>query len=246
MTHEKYESLLVELHTAYPFLTKGAVPLSLGVGKEIRELLLNAGYSDDDATTFLNEYFSRTEYLVAIINAIDDPNRSRFNLDGTVSDSKVSDRDLLAVAFNRNVYTSDLISKAARTYSRKMQGRSVKEKGLLQYRVKRLCELGFTHAFILKKVGKKAAPYLIECNWSRFKDEDVQMAVKLSAQAEHLSRREIRAFQRNMMDKKAPIALINLASGNNQDYIYATLYEHADVDRTPKHKLKSKQSHKKR
>lgn len=230
MEQEKYQSLLYDLHKAYPFLENGMIPLAIGCGDQIRETLKLAGHSKEDARTFVDRYFLSSEYRVALINAIDDPDRRRFNLDGSIAKSVVTDRDLYALAFIRNVYMSESISPKARAYSRKEQGKLRAKKEKLKYHVNKLCQLGFSKAFILSKIGNKAAPYIVDCDWSGFKDEDLNSARMLSNQANKFVRREIRAFQRQMLDKGVPVALINLASGDKQDFTYATIYESSNKE----------------
>ncbi|EJO2025620.1 hypothetical protein NRC85_003797 [Vibrio parahaemolyticus] len=230
MEQEKYQSLLLDLHKAYPFLENGMIPLAIGCGGQMREALQQAGHNKEDASTFVDHYFFSTEYRVALINAIDDPERRRFNLDGSISESVVTDRDLYALAFVRNVYMSESISPKARTYSRKEQGKLRAKKEKLKYHVNKLCQLGFSKEFILSKIGKKAAPYIVDCDWSGFKEEDLNSARMLSNQANRFAKREIRAFQKQMLNKGVPVALINLASGDKQDFIYATIYESANKE----------------
>lgn len=245
MEHEQAQKLLSDLHIEFPFLASKVVPLAHGCGDDIRNALVNLGHDHVLVDQFTNEYFFRTEYRVSIINAIDDPERRRFNLDGSVSDSKVSERDLYALAFVRKVYLDANISPAAKAYCRKEQGKVLGKKEKLKSHTRELCQLGFSHLFILSKLGKKVDSYLVSCDLSSFKDIDVDSARKLGSHSSQYSKKKIRGIQDKLMGQGVPVQLINLASGDYQDYIYSRLFSHPKQRKQKKSK-KSKTSNDRR
>lgn len=245
MEHDQSQKLLSDLHIKFPFLASKVVPLAHGCGDDIRSALVKLGHDHKLVDQFTNEYFFRTEYRVSIINAIDDPERRRFNLDGSVSDSKVSDRDLYALAFVRKVYLDTNISPAAKSYCRKEQGKVLEKKEKLKSHTRELCHLGFSHAFILSKLGKKVDSFLVSCDLSSFKDIDVESARKLGSQSSQYTKKKIRGIQDKLMGQGVPVQLINLASGDYQDYIYSRLFTHPKQRKLKKSK-KNKSSNERR
>lgn len=236
MEHKQYQLLLADLNKAFPFLSKGTFPLAIGAGKLMRKALNKAGHSQHLVAEFIDAYFLRTEYRVSLINSIDDPDRTRFNLDGSKSGTVVSERDLYAVAFVKAVYSDPNISKKAKAYSRLQQGQLIAKRQELIKMTHKLCHLGFTSRLIVSKIGNKALPHLVECDWSSFQESDLDGARQIARNVEAYTKKQVRAFQNNMLLKGVPIQLINLASGEQQDYLYSQLF-------TPSKKKRFQKNH---
>lgn len=205
----------------FPFLAKPPVkPLAIGAGRELTQALL-PHFDEKDVEQFVERYFSRREYKVALLNCYN-ADYNRYNLDGTLSDTVVNQDELIGLSRHGMFKdTRGLSPKAAALVKNQRKYVNSRKKDLMK-KVVELKKQGFSDQFLIARLGKRIEGYLSAVKYKRpeFSQSMIAEAELMKCRTEGLTKKELKDFQKNLYNQGVPVYLILLASNHYEPLLY--------------------------
>ncbi|USD59040.1 hypothetical protein J4N45_10910 [Vibrio sp. SCSIO 43140] len=216
-----FDEMLAHVYNHYPFLAAIPLkPLALGSGTVIAACLVNH-YKQAEIDEFIQYFFSRREYKLALINTHNaDP--TRYDVHGFPTSGVVNQNEILGLARHGMFKRTNGLLPPAKKLVKTQQKYVIKRHKLLKRKVYKLKSYGFSDEFILSRLGNRTEPILklYKSVKPTLKNGDLKEAKLMQQQTIHLSKKELKVFQRKLFREGFPVPLILTASNHYEPLLF--------------------------
>lgn len=208
-----FEHMLTEVQNQFPFLAITPLkPLAIGSGSLISACLLN-NYDKQEVDEFIQCFFARREYKLALLNTYQ-ADQTRFDVYGNPTNTSVNENEILGLSRHGMFKNTTGLLPAAKKLVKSQRKYIQRRHQQLKHNVYKLKVYGFSDSFIISRLGQRTEPLLKAYKEvkPKIKKKELHQAKAMQQQTSHLSKKELKLFQRELFKQGLPVPVILTAS----------------------------------